>query len=108
MVLPSDNEIYNFCPIQHPADDNDTDVITTNFDYHLISGRLLKLNRLGHDYPTVLRILRDLTGADSKIIPLNDEKVISKEDLRIESWISKTVIEGLNIHGCLDEMSEIN
>jgi len=77
MVVPSDNEIYNFCPIQHPADDNDTDVITTHFDYHSISGRLLKLDILGHDDPTVLRMLQDLTGVDPKAIPLNDEKVIS-------------------------------
>jgi len=77
MVVPADNEIYNFCPIQHPADDNDTDVITTHFDYHSISGRLLKLDILGHDDPTVLRMLQDLTGVDPKTIPLNDEKVIS-------------------------------
>ncbi|SFC73723.1 PolC-type DNA polymerase III [Clostridium uliginosum] len=77
MVVPSDNEIYNFCPIQHPADDNDTDIVTTHFDYHSISGRLLKLDILGHDDPTVLRMLQDLTGLDPKTIPLNDEKVMS-------------------------------
>ncbi|MDO5518265.1 MAG: PolC-type DNA polymerase III, partial [Clostridium sp.] len=77
MVVPADNEIYNFCPIQHPADDNETDVITTHFDYHSISGRLLKLDILGHDDPTVLRMLQDLTGIDPKSIPLNDKKVLS-------------------------------
>ncbi|MGL5477920.1 MAG: PolC-type DNA polymerase III [Clostridium sp.] len=77
MVVPSDNEIYNFCPIQHPADDNETDIITTHFDYHSISGRLLKLDILGHDDPTVLRMLQDITGLDPKKIPLNDEKVLS-------------------------------
>ncbi|MBC8061431.1 MAG: PolC-type DNA polymerase III, partial [Clostridiaceae bacterium] len=77
MVVPSDNEIYNFTPIQHPADDNDTDVITTHFDYHSISGRLLKLDILGHDDPTVLRMLQDLTDIDPKSIPLGDEKVLS-------------------------------
>lgn len=77
MVVPNDNEIYNFTPIQHPADDNDTDIITTHFDYHSISGRLLKLDILGHDDPTVLRMLQDLTGVDPKTIPLNDEKVLS-------------------------------
>jgi DNA polymerase III subunit alpha, Gram-positive type len=77
MVVPSDNEIYNFTPIQHPADDNDTDVITTHFDYHSISGRLLKLDILGHDDPTVLRMLQDLTGVDPKKIPIGDPKVIS-------------------------------
>ena len=77
MVVPRDNEIYNFCPIQHPADDPNSDIITTHFDYHSISGRLLKLDILGHDDPTVLRMLQDLTGKDPKTIPLNDEKVIS-------------------------------
>ena len=77
MVVPSDNEIYNFCPVQHPADDPNSDIITTHFDYHSISGRLLKLDILGHDDPTVLRMLQDLTGIDPKTIPLSDPKVIS-------------------------------
>jgi DNA polymerase III subunit alpha, Gram-positive type len=77
MVVPKDNEIYNFSPIQHPADDNDTEIITTHFDYHSISGRLLKLDILGHDDPTVLRMLQDLTGINPKSIPLGDEKVLS-------------------------------
>ena len=77
MVVPQDNEIYNFTPIQHPADDSNSDIITTHFDYHSISGRLLKLDILGHDDPTVLRMLQDLTGLDPKTIPLNDEKVLS-------------------------------
>lgn len=77
MVVPNDNEIFNFCPIQHPADDMNSDIITTHFDYHSISGRLLKLDILGHDDPTVLRMLQDLTGIDPKSIPLNDKKVIS-------------------------------
>lgn len=77
MVVPRDNDIHNFCPIQHPADDSQSDVITTHFDYHSISGRLLKLDILGHDDPTVLRMLQDLTGLDPKTIPLHDEKVLS-------------------------------
>lgn len=77
MVVPRDNEIFNFCPIQRPADDSTSDIITTHFDYHSISGRLLKLDILGHDDPTVLRMLQDLTGVDPKTIPLNDKKVIS-------------------------------
>ncbi len=77
MVVPRDNEIFNFTPIQHPADDNNTEIITTHFDYHSISGRLLKLDILGHDDPTVLRMLQDLTGLDPKTIPLNDERVMS-------------------------------
>ncbi|MGL4731640.1 MAG: PolC-type DNA polymerase III [Clostridium sp.] len=77
MVVPSDNEIFNFCPIQHPADDPNSDIITTHFDYHSISGRLLKLDILGHDDPTVLRMLQDITGLDPKTIPLSDPKVLS-------------------------------
>lgn len=77
MVVPSDNEIFNFCPIQHPADDNNSDIITTHFDYHSISGRLLKLDILGHDDPTVLRMLKDITGVDPTTVPIGDEKVLS-------------------------------
>ncbi|WP_315114871.1 PolC-type DNA polymerase III [uncultured Clostridium sp.] len=77
MVVPQDNEIFNFSPIQRPADDNNTEIITTHFDYHSISGRLLKLDILGHDDPTVLRMLQDLTGLDPKTIPLADTKVMS-------------------------------
>ncbi len=74
MVVPKDNDIFNFTPIQHPADDMDADVITTHFDYHSISGRLLKLDILGHDDPTMLKMLKDLTGLNPQEIPLNDEK----------------------------------
>ncbi|MDD6796132.1 MAG: PolC-type DNA polymerase III [Clostridiaceae bacterium] len=77
MVVPQDNDVHNFTPIQHPADDSESDVKTTHFDYHSISGRLLKLDILGHDDPTVLRMLQDLTGLDPKTIPLNDPGVIS-------------------------------
>lgn len=77
MVVPADNEIFNFCPIQHPADDPNSDIITTHFDYHSISGRLLKLDILGHDDPTMLRMLQDLTGVSPQSVPLSDEKVLS-------------------------------
>lgn len=77
MVVPRDNEIFNFTPIQHPANDSNSDIITTHFDYHSISGRLLKLDILGHDDPTMLRMLQDLTGIDPKTIPLDDKKVMS-------------------------------
>ncbi|MBZ9608283.1 PolC-type DNA polymerase III [Clostridium estertheticum] len=77
MVVPSDNDIHNFCPVQHPADDPNSDIITTHFDYHSISGRLLKLDILGHDDPTMLKMLQDLTGLDPITIPLSDPSVIS-------------------------------
>lgn len=77
MVVPKDNDIFNFTPIQHPADDKSANVITTHFDYHSISGRLLKLDILGHDDPTMLKMLKDLTGLNPQEIPLNDPKVLS-------------------------------
>ena len=76
MVVPRDNEIYQFTPIQHPADDVNSDVITTHFDYHSISGRLLKLDILGHDDPTVIRMLQDLSGINPTTIPLADKNVL--------------------------------
>jgi DNA polymerase-3 subunit alpha (Gram-positive type) len=77
MVVPSDNNILNFTPVQRPANDFDSDVTTTHFDYHSISGRLLKLDMLGHDVPTILRMYLDLTGYDPLQVPLGDKDTIS-------------------------------
>ncbi len=77
MIVPKANEIYEFTPIQHPANDNETDIITTHFDYHSISGKLLKLDILGHDDPTMIRMLEDLTGLDAKTIPIDDKATMS-------------------------------
>lgn len=77
MVVPRDQEIYKFTPVQHPADDPDSNTITTHFDYHSISGRLLKLDILGHDDPTMLRILYENTGVNPRSIPLDDKEVLS-------------------------------
>ena len=77
MIVPKANEIYEFSPIQHPANDNDTDIITTHFDYHSISGKLLKLDILGHDDPTMIRMLEDLTGLDATKIPIDDKATMS-------------------------------
>ena len=77
MVVPADNNIHNFSPVQRPADDTKTEIVTTHFDYHSISGRLLKLDILGHDDPTILRMLQDLTGVEPTGIPLTDDKVLS-------------------------------
>ncbi len=77
IVLPIGEEIYSFTPVQHPANDMETDIITTHFDYHSIDHNLLKLDILGHDDPTMIRMLEDLTGIDAKTIPLDDREVMS-------------------------------
>ncbi len=77
IVVPHGREIYEFCPVQHPADDPNSDIITTHFDYHSIDKNLLKLDMLGHDDPTVIRMLQDLTGIDPKTIPLDDKETMS-------------------------------
>lgn len=77
IVVPHGREIYEFCPVQHPADDPNSDIITTHFDYHSIDKNLLKLDMLGHDDPTVIRMLQDITGIDPKTIPLDDKETMS-------------------------------
>jgi len=72
MVVPRNMDIHFFTPINHPADDKSKSTITTHFDYHSISSRLLKLDILGHDDPTVIKMLEDLTGRDAKTIPFDD------------------------------------
>lgn len=77
IVVPKGREIFEFCPVQHPADDPDSDIITTHFDYHSIDQNLLKLDILGHDDPTVIRMLQDITGIDPHKIPLDDKDTMS-------------------------------
>ncbi len=77
IVVPKDQEIYKFTPIQRPANDRTSNIITTHFDYHSIDHNLLKLDILGHDDPTMIRFLEDLTGVDAKKIPLDEPKVMS-------------------------------
>ena len=77
IVLPYGDEIYKFTPVQHPANDMTTKIITTHFDYHSIDHNLLKLDILGHDDPTMIRMLEDLTGIDAKTIPLDNQEVMS-------------------------------
>lgn len=76
IVVPSDKEIYDFTPIQFPADDRNSEWRTTHFDFHSIHDNLLKLDILGHDDPTVIRMLQDLSGIDPKTIPTDDEEVM--------------------------------
>ncbi|NLZ48813.1 MAG: DNA polymerase III subunit alpha [Clostridiales bacterium] len=77
IVVPKGREIYEFCPVQHPADDPESDIITTHFDYHSIDQNLLKLDILGHDDPTVIRMLQDITGVDPLTIPMDDKATMS-------------------------------
>lgn len=72
MIIPNDREVFDFCPIQYPANDVKSDVRTTHFDYHSIHDNLLKLDILGHDDPTTIRMLQDLTGVDPNEVPLDD------------------------------------
>ena len=77
VVLPMGWDIYTFTPVQHPANDMETSIITTHFDYHSIDHNLLKLDILGHDDPTMIRMLEDITGVDAVTIGLDDPMVLS-------------------------------
>lgn len=76
IVVPEDMDIHDFCPVQYPADDQKAEWKTTHFDFHSIHDNLLKLDILGHDDPTVIRMLQDLSGIDPKTIPPDDEEVM--------------------------------
>lgn len=77
IVVPAGREIYEFCPVQKPADKSDIDIITTHFDYHKIEHNLLKLDILGHLDPTMIRNLYDITGIDPTKVPLDDKDTMS-------------------------------
>ena len=77
VIVPEDHEIYEFCPVQHPANDVKSDIITTHFEYHKIDENLLKLDILGHNVPSMIRQLQDMTGIDPLTVPLTDRKVLS-------------------------------
>ncbi len=77
VVIPQDMDVTDFCPVQHPADDPDSDVITTHFEYHCMEDNLLKLDELGHDDPTMIRMMEDMTGVDAREISLSDPETMS-------------------------------
>jgi DNA polymerase-3 subunit alpha (Gram-positive type) len=77
MIVPAGMDVHRFTPLQYPADDKRSGVVTTHFDYHAISNRLIKLDVLGHDDPTVIKMLQDLTGVDPREIPLDEPKTMA-------------------------------
>ena len=97
VVMPIGYEISLFTPAQHPADDMTTNIITTHFDYHSIDHNLLKLDILGHDDPTMIRMLEDLTGMDAKKIRLDDKKVLSLFDNLSALKLSPEDLDGCDL-----------
>ncbi len=77
VIIPQDMDVTDFCPVQHPADDPNSDIITTHFEYHCMEANLLKLDELGHDDPTMIRMMEDMTGVDAKTISLSDPETMS-------------------------------
>ena len=100
VVLPVGEDINSFTPVQHPANDMTTDIVTTHFDYHSIDHNLLKLDILGHDDPTMIRMLQDLTGVDPVTIPLDDPGVMSLFQSTEALGITPEQIGGCKL-GCL-------
>ena len=77
VIIPQDKDVTDFCPVQHPADDPESGIITTHFEYHCMEDNLLKLDELGHDDPTMIRMMEDMTGVDAKAISLSDADTMS-------------------------------
>ena len=77
VVIPQDKDVTDFCPVQHPADDPNSDIITTHFEYHCMEDNLLKLDELGHDDPTMIRMMEDMTGVNAREISLSDPETMS-------------------------------
>ena len=77
VIIPQDMDVTDFCPVQHPADDADSDIVTTHLEYHFMEDYLLKLDELGHDNPTMINMLERMTGTNATEIKLDDAKTMS-------------------------------
>jgi len=77
ILVPEGHSVYEFCPVQYPANQSKSGVITTHFDYHSMEGTLFKLDILGHDVPTIIRMLHDFTGVDPRTVPVDDKNALS-------------------------------
>ena len=97
IVLPKGMDINWFTPIQHPANDMNSPFITTHFDYHSIDTNLLKLDILGHDDPTIIRMLQDLTGTDPHDVPLDDKGVLSLFQGTEALGVTKADLDGCDL-----------
>jgi DNA polymerase III subunit alpha, Gram-positive type len=101
MVVPSYKDVFDFTPIQYPADDDSSGVVTTHFDYNAISGRILKLDILGHDVPSIIRMLEDITGIKPENMRLDDPDTmklfLSTESLKVEPKDIKSDVGTLGI-----------
>ncbi len=100
IVVPKEQEIYTFTPVQRPANDMETSIITTHFDYHSIDHNLLKLDILGHDDPTIIKMLEDLTGIDATEVRLDEPRVMSLFNSTEALGITPDQIGGCKL-GCL-------
>jgi DNA polymerase-3 subunit alpha (Gram-positive type) len=100
IVVPKEQEIYKFTPVQRPANDMTSTITTTHFDYHSIDHNLLKLDILGHDDPTIIKMLEDITGVDARTIPLDEPKVMSLFNSTEALGITPNRIGGCTL-GCL-------
>lgn len=101
MVIPDYKDVYDFCPIQYPANDPKSGVITTHFDYHSLSGRILKLDILGHDVPTIIKDIEEITGVNIFDVPLDDQDTVkiftSTDTLKIVDETYKETMGSLGI-----------
>ena len=97
VVVPIENDILEFTPVQYPADQKQKDTITTHFDFHALDDRLVKLDILGHDDPTALKMLQDITGVNPRFVPLDDPDTISLFSSAEKLGIDLTALGGCEV-----------